>query len=105
MRSFIFVVTRPYRRFVQSKTTTDMKKSILFAIAIGAIIYACTRTQPDNTTATVQLGAPQFGGAYNPPPVRSFPTSKATVDKWISTLDNRAIRAHGWDIWESINTP
>jgi len=44
----------------------------------------------------------QSPGYVGPKPVRSYPSSNATIQRWISTGNNRAIRAHGWDIWQSI---
>ncbi|WPV69212.1 hypothetical protein [Chitinophaga sp. LS1] len=56
-------------------------------------------------TAIAKLDeATRFAGAYQPPGVGSFPASAAKVNKWITDLDEQQIRAHAWDIWESINT-
>ncbi|MCC3155955.1 hypothetical protein LJ737_01815 [Hymenobacter sp. 15J16-1T3B] len=51
-----------------------------------------------------RLGPPDPGGAYAAPPVGSFPADAATVNRWVHQQDMPAIRAHAWDIWQSINT-
>lgn len=71
-------------------------------LALGGLLLACT-SRPTNHQPT--LSAPRLGGAYDPPAVRSFPSQPAVVQGWIDRLDEAAIRAHAWDVWESINTP
>ncbi|MBI3568169.1 MAG: hypothetical protein HY084_08220 [Gemmatimonadetes bacterium] len=39
-----------------------------------------------------------------PPKVRTYPSSNATLQRWIAANDTVAIRQHGWDIWESITS-
>lgn len=45
-----------------------------------------------------------YAGAYQPPSVRTYPASKEEINAWIASLDVSKIRAHAWDIWQSINT-
>src|SRR5262245_46358342 len=42
--------------------------------------------------------------AVNPPSVRTDPAAEATVQEWIDALNSSAIRAHSWDIWQSITS-
>lgn len=43
---------------------------------------------------------------YAPPPhVRTYPSPPDTIRKWIAAYDTTHIRAHAWDIWESITSP
>lgn len=41
---------------------------------------------------------------YDPPPVRTYPSKPMVLQAWIDQMDLPKIRAHAWDIWESINT-
>jgi len=78
------------------------------ALALG-LLAACEHATPTSSTPTTAdgpaaLDQPDAGQAYHAPRVRSFPTSAARVNDWIKRQDMPAIRAHAWDIWESINT-
>lgn len=55
------------------------------------------------TTLNTPIKHDSFG-IYDAPAVRSFPSSPATIQTWIDNMDRERIRAHAWDIWESINT-
>lgn len=75
-------------------------------VAIVAL-SACT-SQSNNSEKLVE--APEIvevNELYyaDPPPVRSYPSSMETVNEWVNALDNEKIRAHAWDMWESITTP
>jgi hypothetical protein len=56
----------------------------------------------EETKAGLQMSS--FAGTYHPPRVRSFPSSQTEINGWITSLDEEKMRAHAWDIWESINT-
>lgn len=59
-------------------------------------------------TAAVSLpsaGAAYPGAPLPPPPVGSYPASPETLQQWIDTQDLAKIRAHGWDVWQSITQP
>jgi hypothetical protein len=45
-----------------------------------------------------------FAGSYHPPSIRSYPSGAEIINGWINSLDEIKMRAHAWDIWESINT-
>lgn len=83
-----------------------MKPTKLFALLCIPLflIYSCTKKT--DTTAPM-LATAAIHGAYPAPAVRTFPSSSATIQGWIDAMDETSIRAHGWDIWESItsNTP
>jgi hypothetical protein len=46
------------------------------------------------------------GGMLNPQPINmpGFPTSIATLAKWIESNDQAALRAHAWDLWAGITS-
>ncbi len=43
--------------------------------------------------------------AIEAPSVRTYPAREKTIQRWIDTVNLRMIRAHGWDVWESITRP
>lgn len=60
------------------------------------------------TTATAHL--PVCGGTYPgrplpPPAFGCYPATPETLQQWIDGQDLRQIRAHGWDVWQSITQP
>ncbi len=74
---------------------------ITLLISLSGILWAgCTHPAPPHHT--LQLRAQ---GIFDPPTVRSFPSDAPTINRWIAGYDTKAIRAHGWDIWEAINSP
>ncbi len=79
-----------------------MKLSVFMVTLLFAalFLYNCNETK---TTAPARLEI-GLAGAYHPPAVRTFPSSSKTIYEWINTMDDKKIRAHAWDIWESINT-
>ena len=79
-----------------------MKRPPAVLLALSSLLLTCT-SGPTGPKAT--LSPPRLGGAYDPPAVRSFPSRPDVVQGWIDRLDEGTIRAHGWDLWESINTP
>jgi hypothetical protein len=72
---------------------------LAFISLIFVYILSCNNGQEKKNTLPVI-----FAGAYQAPPVRSFPSPSKIIYQWINTMDETKIRAHGWDIWESINT-
>lgn len=77
-------------------------KSFSLVIALSGLLlyfYGCNEKMPDYPKAPSA-----FAGATHPPTVRTFPSSGKEISQWISAMDDQKIRAHGWDIWESINT-
>jgi hypothetical protein len=79
-----------------------MKVFSLTAAACFLFVYfsACN----DNGVVAPHKDMAVFAGAYQPPPVRTYPSSSKKIYEWINAMDDKKIRAHGWDIWESINT-
>ena len=49
-------------------------------------------------------GLEQVSGPVDAPPVRSYPATEAQVQGWIDAFDMPKIRAHGWDLWQSITS-
>jgi hypothetical protein len=82
---------------------------VLLLVLVASV--ACAPEPPRNVTPAARAAPlptidPAVVSSYvAPPAVRSFPAIAATVQTWIDTLDMVNIRAHGWDLWESINTP
>ena len=76
----------------------------LAALALLSLLGAACSTEHASSDQSSPLGPPDAGGAYPAPPVGSFPADKATVNGWVNAQDMPAIRAHAWDIWQSINT-
>ncbi len=71
-----------------------------FKIAFGLLIVVITVT-------AFQAGQngmlPRNTAPYFPPrPVRTYPSSNATIQGWINADDTASIRRHGWDIWQSL---
>jgi hypothetical protein len=78
-------------------SASDVRGLPLFWSVLGALILGVT-------------GACAAENAYpnqplEPPKVRTFPAKASTIQRWIDSLDLRKIRAHGWDVWESITRP
>ncbi|MDH5590344.1 MAG: hypothetical protein OEZ37_09880, partial [Gemmatimonadota bacterium] len=42
---------------------------------------------------------------HPPPPVRSYPATEMRINSWIAANQFDSMRAHGWDLWESITRP
>lgn len=79
-------------------------------LLLMALAAACALEPPQQRAALPAQPLPTINpdtlGTYvAPPPLRSFPATADEVQSWIDSLDLPSIRAHGWDLWESINTP
>lgn len=71
---------------------------IALVIALIAVSVVEHRARADDGAGEAQ-GVYQ----YHPPRhVRSYPATYAQIQTWIDANDSASIRAHGWDIWESI---
>ena len=68
-------------------------------LAVVATTYACQEQEP-----MMEVQETLFEKYMDPPPLRSFPASEATINGWIAAEDTASIRQHGWDIWESITS-
>lgn len=75
-------------------------------IAIILAISACSVPSPNSDEVPNPPELIEVNELYyaDPPPVRSYPSSMQEVNGWIYSLDNTKIRAHAWDMWESITT-
>jgi hypothetical protein len=81
----------------------NMKQFLVIA-AIGLTVIYFAACNNNNDTTTTPPPTASFAGAYNAPAVRTFPSPSKKIYEWINSMDDAQIRAHGWDIWESINT-
>jgi hypothetical protein len=83
---------------------------VLFGLSAAIVIVAaCGGGSGGPSTQMVSAshnpGAPADSYRYTPAPsVRTFPSSNAVIQGWINANNDVAIRAHGWDIWQSITT-
>ena len=90
------------------RAAASARAAVIFVIG-SAAIAACDRAGPHNS-AVNQSGAAVDGVLpdsykYTPPPrVGTYPSSYPVIQSWINAGNMKAIRAHGWDIWQSINT-
>lgn len=66
------------------------------SIAVGAFTTAVSLP----SAVAAYPGAP-----VAPPPIGSYPASPETLQQWIDAQDLAKIRAHGWDVWQSITQP
>lgn len=88
----------------------DHKTKTLLATLPLALILIFQNCQTDHgktdeiTNEEIILDNNTFANAYHPPKVRSFPSKKDIINEWIKNRDENKMRAHAWDIWESINT-
>ena len=80
--------------------------SVVLALSAAiVIIAACSGPPMQPIDASHNPGAPADSYRYTPAPsVRSYPSSNTTIQAWINANNDVAIRAHGWDIWQSITT-
>src|SRR5215216_3055830 len=76
--------------------------------ALVALIGACSsesvRTpaiarKPDIGLARQDIPAHAY---VDPQPVGSYPSSNARINGWIAAGQIDSIRAHAWDVWQSI---
>ncbi|HEV8446435.1 MAG TPA: hypothetical protein VGQ44_06435 [Gemmatimonadaceae bacterium] len=79
---------------------------VLLALSVAiTIVAACGGNPPRSADASHNPGAPADSYRYTAPPaVRTYPSPNATIQSWIAANNDVAIRAHGWDIWQSITT-
>jgi hypothetical protein len=69
------------------------------------VVASCGGPPLQPIDASRNPGAPADSYNYTPAPsVRTYPSSNATIQNWINANNDAAIRAHGWDIWQSITT-
>ncbi len=80
-----------------------VKPAILGATCLLFLLMQnCDKSKPSKSTDIVLDQALVFAGAFQAPKVRSFPSPKDTINSWIVSLNEPKMRAHAWDIWESI---
>ena len=78
---------------------------VVLALSVAVVVIAACSTGSAMPSAdpSHNPGAPADSYVYvAPSKVRSFPTNNATIQQWISSNNDVAIRNHGWDIWQSI---
>jgi len=82
-----------------------IKNVVLFIVFFFSSVFALIKCKQEvKKNESLLNESNKFANAYNPPPVRSFPSKKETINEWVNTLNDSKIRAHAWDVWESINT-
>lgn len=86
------------------KTRAGTPSVVVLALSVVAIA-ACDRGSAGMPPASDVVAAPADSYQYVPAPaIRTFPSSNATIQAWINAGNTQAIRAHGWDIWQSMTT-
>ncbi len=85
-----------------SQRPSQRIKVIAASVLAAAIVASCDR----GAARTPDIGlTPRDNSAHgyvDPKPVGSFPSSKNRINGWITAGQTDSIRAHGWDIWQSI---
>ena len=74
-----------------------------FTLGLGLLFVVTGATA--FTYGTSSERAPRGAPYFPPQPVRTYPSTYPTIQGWINTEDSVSIRAHGWDIWQSITAP
>ncbi|MCU0633801.1 MAG: hypothetical protein MUE41_02910 [Gemmatimonadaceae bacterium] len=84
-----------------------MRTPVSVLLLAPLLLAACDRPPTPGTATPPVAQAPQRIADWYvpPPPVRTFPTTRARIDGWIRREAIDSIRAHGWDLWESITRP
>lgn len=75
------------------------RAAALATLTLAIAVAATAASAADGTWPSTPMRA------ADPPPVRSYPSSAARIQRWIDTQNEAAIRAHAWDLWQSITTP
>src|SRR5438067_4490223 len=101
-------MTRLHDRLMRGKA----RRAWLVGVALGLALALAWQTsvvsqqsaRAGGPTLRGAAGLEQRTGPVDPPSVRSYPSSDVEVQRWIDTFDMVKIRAHGWDLWESITS-
>ena len=67
------------------------------------LCLSCANERPTDSQVAPPTLVSQ-DGAYEAPPVRTFPSPPNEIHTWIAQGNLPQIRSHAWDIWESITT-
>lgn len=96
------------------KSQVSLKGKLVTLVALLAVaitIYQCSGPEepgpviPNDENQTITLPPPHPGGVYDPPSIRTYPSTSPVIYGWIADYDFESIRAHSWDIWEAITYP
>lgn len=75
------------------------------AMTLVALPWACAPAgDDDRPTPPPMPEAGALRGYVDPPPVGSYPADEDRINGWIAADQFDSMRAHGWDLWASINT-
>lgn len=94
---------------MRSNRMASLPRAAFALVFASATVLACDRAASNDATVDQSGTAldPTLPGLYRytpPPPVRTYPSSYATIQAWIDAGNTVAIRGHGWDIWQSITS-
>ena len=82
-----------------------MTARLLGVIGVYALVLLTVACEPRGVANQDSADARMYPPWYAPPPVvRTYPSPEAFVRLWIQRGDTASIRAHAWDIWESITS-
>ena len=91
----------PHQRRARSART-----HLLFALVLTTplVIASCERAANRSSASRLARMDIPAHGYVDPQAVGSYPSSKQRIQGWINAGQTDSIRAHGWDIWQSITT-
>ena len=79
-----------------------MRYRIVLSVVLGVVAVTAFTTGRGGWRANPSESGPGTYVYMPAPPVRTYPSSQATIQRWIDADDSVRIRRHAWDIWESI---
>jgi hypothetical protein len=79
--------------------------AVVLVSAACTLISACGTKEPPSPPPAVETYAEGPDWYAPPPSVRTYPSPAATIHGWIQQGDTANIRAHAWDIWQSVTSP
>src|SRR4030095_10126286 len=94
-------MSMPHRRRARSART---HWQFVLVLTTTFVIASCERAANRPTVgALARVDIPAH--AYvDPQAVGTYPSSNQRIQGWINAGQTDSIRAHGWDIWQSITT-
>lgn len=85
----------------RSRSTHSTDRVPPLALILSLALTACAGGE---RPAEANLGVEEIRQYVDPPAVGSYPATEARINGWIDAGQQDSIRAHGWDLWESITT-
>lgn len=94
---------------MRSRRPLQSPRTLAGLVLATVVVAACDRAGSNDSAASRTQAATKTAlpdsYKYTPPPrVGTYPSKYPVIQSWINAGNMTAIRAHGWDIWASINT-